>query len=286
MAISGKPSSENSGGREFYYGKGSFKVLAVNPTKDEWKALTGIELKSEPEYTGIKGFDGREWNKVSFLVECIEPSLADEDDKFITRVEFLINGDPSVSREGKAEVINQYGKHTYVKDLEDLKDERFNWFLENDAEVRQAFSGESNLIEFLKVWCNVPSGGEVALENPEALFEKFDIKELKSIVRAYKDENFVDLLIGIVLGGDGKLYHKVYNKYYGRYQSDPLYFVRKLQSNSRNAFNAIYPEDMKFQKADSAEVGARLAKGSTTSSPASESSLSGTKRVGLFTQKK
>lgn len=212
---------------KFYQGIGNFKVLAVNPTKEQFEKVAGIELNNEPEYVNINLGD-RTMNKVVFLVKNFDLDI-------LTRVEFLISDEHRVSQNGKTQFINAQGSTAWDEDLESLKNNpKMSWF--DSSTARPAYEGEELLINFIKAWANVKPGDEASLDTIDKVVLG-DVKELRNLQQALKG-NEVRLLLGVDDKGD-KQYQKVYNKFFGRPYAKDSGFLRKLNEDY-GEFKAIY----------------------------------------------
>jgi len=222
---------------KFYQGIGNFKVIAVNPTKAQYKTL-GIELAKEPEYIDINLGD-RTMNKIVFLVE-------NKDLEIITRVEFLISEQFRVSQNGKTQFINDKGTTAWDVDLDSLKSNpKMEWY--DSTTARPAYEGEELLVSFIKAWANVKPDDEASLDTIDDIV-KGKVKELQGLVKDLKN-NEVRLLLGVDDKGD-KQYQKVYNKFFGRPYAKDSGFHRKL-SEEYGGFNATYNvNDMTLQEYD------------------------------------
>lgn len=223
MAIESNASTEEVlGGIKVYSGLTNVNIIAVNPTMEELHALD-INVKQEQSYTVTIG--EREFNKVCFWVN-------NEDGNY--KIEFLLQPEERVSQNGKNEWINSIGQSTWS-----TEEPSYDWWKSEGQ--RKAYVGEITLMDFIKAWANVASGGQVTLDTIDNIV-RGDVAELKTLVTALKG-NQVRVLIGVK---DGK-YQQVYTKYFGRIkpQRDDL-FVTKL-SDDYGAFNADFNADLKWE---------------------------------------
>ena len=137
------------------------KVLTVNPTLKELNAI-GVNFKDEPVYSGTTQ-DGKKYVSVNFWVK---------DDKITTPIKFIIKPEFDESNNGKKRYIDKFGNNSYV--TPGVSNDKVD-----SASARQAYSGECDLIQFIKTWINVKKGGEATLDVQKIL--KGDFSELKQL---------------------------------------------------------------------------------------------------------
>jgi len=185
------------GGIPLYCGIATMNVVAVNPSLGELHSL-GINLKQEPNYTGIQMGEQTK-NKLVFWVRNAEH-------EFTTRFEILVEpNERAESKTGKFQWINKFGQTAWGTENPSTQ---YEWF-KNEG-VRRSYAGEEMLIDFMKTWANVGRDGECAIDDIKAVMTG-DVHELKQYVTALK-ENRVRLLLG---AKDDK-YQQVYTKHFGR----------------------------------------------------------------------
>jgi len=221
---------------KYWQGVGNFKVVAINPTMEEANKI-GVKLKTEPKYTDIQVGDNVR-NKIVFFVK-------NEEKEILTRVEFLVASQQEISQNGNKRIINNFGRHTWSKDIDTLKaNSKMSWFKTEKA--RYAYVGESDLIDFIAAWANVASDGEVALDTIDVIV-KGNVSELRKLMNSIKD-NEVRLMLGVKVGDDGKLYQQVYSRWYGRpYIKTNTQLIKSL-NDEYGAFKAQYdPTDFSLK---------------------------------------
>lgn len=185
------------GGIPLYCGISTMNVVAVNPTLGELHSI-GINLKQEPNYTGIQMGEQTK-NKLVFWVRNAEH-------EFTTRFEILVEpNERAESKTGKFQWINKFGQTAWGTENPSTQ---YEWF-KNEG-VRRSYNGEEMLIEFMRSWANVGRDGECAIDDIKAVMAG-DVAELKQYVTALK-ENRIRLLLGVK---DDK-YQQVYTKHFGR----------------------------------------------------------------------
>lgn len=215
------------GGAQLYVGIAPVRVIAVNPTLDELKALD-IPARVEPQYVGVN-IGGEEYNKVVFWVQCDEPSIK-------TKIEVLCKPEPRVSKSGKSQWTNNIGQFAYA----DTKaSEAYDWF--KDEGVRKAFVGEELLIDFIKAYANVANGDACYLESWKDV-SAGNIKEISELVKQLPDNR-----VRVLLGVKDEKYQQVYTKFFGRLkpQRDDL-FLKNL-NDDYGAFNAEYNTSLELE---------------------------------------
>lgn len=231
MAIGQTRSTESVAVFNKFTGVSSVRLVAVNPNKLEIKALTGRELESEPEYvkTGVKYKDPVTQQESECTRTSIELYLKDEelDEIFIAR--FGMIDKPRKSKEGKAQVIDKYGRTCWVT-ADQYKNKELPVYKNGPAKIDAtswtlAYQNEENLIKFLRTYLDVPSAdvwdkeSRTFVENKNLAsavlhfddvkkFFKGDFTELKDICKLYM-KNKVKILLG-VREYEGKMYQDVF----------------------------------------------------------------------------
>lgn len=147
--------------RKLFVGWAESKIIAVNPTKDEFEKM-GIELEEEPVYSKDK--DGEEVTWIDFWEEEIKTG-------YKYKRTFFLQDVPAKSKpkEGqtdfveKTQYVNQVGDSTWVENKKELK-EGFTKFRKKDKKnegeyeiygdkiSRIAKRGEGDLMAFVKMW--------------------------------------------------------------------------------------------------------------------------------------
>jgi hypothetical protein len=144
MSTIGGKKRESNNLPEFTKKVGLFeaKVIAVNPTAEEYKDILGMELKEDSkaiEYLG-ESQDGNKTLRLDFWLEEIKNK-----DKF--KVTFFLENKIRDNKDGtKRQYINAVGTTSWADDENNL----LSWFTARDYRV--AFVGEEELYEFMKVW--------------------------------------------------------------------------------------------------------------------------------------
>ena len=185
------------GGIPLYCGIATMNVIAVNPSLGELHSL-GINLKQEPNYTGIQMGEQTK-NKLVFWVRNAEH-------EFTTRFEILVEpNERAESKTGKFQWINKFGQTAWGTENPSTQ---YEWF-KNEG-VRRSYAGEEMLIDFMKTWANVGRDGECAIDDIKAVMTG-DVHELKQYVTALKVNR-----VRLLLGAKDDKYQQVYTKHFGR----------------------------------------------------------------------
>lgn len=208
MSTIGGKKRESNALPEFTKKVGLFeaKVIAVNPTAEEYKDLLNIELKEDSkavEYLSVNA-EGNTTLRVDFWLEEIKNK-----DKF--KVTFFLENKEKENKDGsKLQYINNVGSCSWAEDPNDLP----KWFVERD--YRPAFVGEEELYNFVRTWLGNLDyrDAETVLDLDWKKLMRGNIKDLKNEVDGEWCTNVVALatIKTVVKDGDTKEYQGVYNK--------------------------------------------------------------------------
>ena len=152
---------------DFYVGYDSFKVLAINPTKEELAKIYGttadrlkdqVYINESAQVVNAKGEEsqGREVS-IKIYVKCV--NQVDNKD-FINCIKFKIKEGIFIGQTtGKHQVIDDYGQTTWVTE-EEFKNKAIPVFRNgnkaNIGKYRHAYRGEAELVAFIKNWLGLP----------------------------------------------------------------------------------------------------------------------------------
>ena len=142
MSIGGSK-KENTGSGDFGKKVGLFeaKVIAVNPTLEQFKDVLGMDIKEDSkavEYLSER--DGNTVLRVDFWLEEVKSQ-----DKF--KVSFFLENKERENKDGtKQQYINEVGACSWASDPNELPE----WFAARD--YRQAYVGEEDFYNFLRFW--------------------------------------------------------------------------------------------------------------------------------------
>jgi len=273
MAIKANASSQGGTGFKKYLGVGSFRVMGVNPTKEEMEKFYGREIGKTPEYFKDKqDNEGKAYKqlRVTFLLQA---DLKYEDGKPIkenavlkeplkTSVSFFIDSRYFYNRDKtKVQVIDKYGRTAWVT-IEQCKNHQIPVYANGpaklDADYKPAFRGEEVLTQFILNYLNVTpietynknTGTWIVNPHPEDcegnLYEiknyfKGDISELKKDC-SMMPYNRVKLLMGVQTDDQGNQYNTVYSRHSMRNGAQSYTQFKDSVEGQKNS-NTIYTQD-------------------------------------------
>ena len=182
------------------------KVIAVNPTTEEYADVLGRQLKEDSKATEYLGTskDGNARLRLDFWLEEVKSK-----EKF--KLTFFIENKEKENRDGtKKQYINNIGRCTWADSPNNLP----TWFKERENRV--AFVGEEDLYNFLRSWLsNIDfSSKKSTLQVEFNKLIKGNVKELKEQINGEWATNIVALAtINTKETDDGvKEFQNVYNK--------------------------------------------------------------------------
>lgn len=235
MGFSRGAQSVEAEGRKLYIGVGSFYVKGVNLNKKELGAIFGSERDEEPKYLAervIPNVGTFQQVRIDFVVSS-DPDKNNGIDKTFIVPFFLTKRFIKGSQSGKTQVIDKYGRTSWVTDEQlathAIPVSKNGTPLNLDADYRPIYDGEENLTNFLKAYINVPSvekwaNGKVVglIDNPadaEARLDSSDIEKfftgdfsaLKEML-TYQPNNKVKLMLGVRTTDDNKQYQAFFTE--------------------------------------------------------------------------
>jgi len=202
------------------------RVIAINPTAEEFKEILDIELSEESKVTEYLGTsrDGNTFLRVDVWLEEVKNL-----DKF--KVTFFLEDKERDNKDGsKKQYINNIGKCAWADDPNNLAD----WFTKRDYRV--AFVGEEELYEFLRTWL-----GELDYTKDSTVLQlewkklmKGNLKDLKDQVDGAYCINIAALATVVIRHKDGenKEYQGIYNKAFL-----PAYYMKNFRLVNYNDFS-------------------------------------------------
>lgn len=197
MAFNSKPTESFS----IVTGVASFNVIAVNPTREELDSM-GISLKESVD--NIDTRDGVDRIRLDFFIK--------NEKLGVHRFSLWIEKGNKTSSAGNNQYINDYGQTCWATSKDDainkVSKNGNKWF--KDSGVRLAYSGEDQLIEFIKSWLSVPIDGIAKIDNMEALFNG-NVSEIKALIK-----EFSDLQVQVYMYCNDKNYQAIYTKHFER----------------------------------------------------------------------
>lgn len=216
------------------------RVIAVNPTREEYADILGRELKEESKATEYLGTskDGNARLRLDFWLEEVKTQ-----DKF--KLTFFIENKEKENRDGtKKQYINNVGRCTWADSPNNLP----TWFKERENRV--AYVGEEDLYNFLRSWMSlIDFSKETAILQVE--FNKLikgNVKELKEQINGEWTTNIVALAtISTQEKEDGvKEFQNVYNKaFLPSYSIKAFRLVDYNRADSVSALRQKSPKDLK-----------------------------------------
>lgn len=221
MSAFGKEQSAGGSVKKLHTGAANFKVVGLNPTKQELEAIYGRELNFDPEYIGttkVTDSDGeREVTQIR-----LDFYLSNEEAGLTEKIQFYVADTHHRSQGGKYKVINSFGKDTWLEE-DAIKTktlpENMQWF--NNDGLKVAKRGEVELISFLVNLLNLPFDLR-KVSDPSEAYARIDKEEwakifqgdvslLKGIID--NTNNKIGVLLGVKTKGDGKLVQTTFNRH-------------------------------------------------------------------------
>jgi len=277
MAI--KANASSTGGGEFkqYIGVGSFRVLGVNPTKEELSKFYGREVTNDPKYLADKTDDeGKAYKqlRVSFMIQADREYEDGKPNKtnaalqepFKTTINFFIDSRYFYNKDkSKVQVIDKYGRTAWVT-IEQCKNHQIpvykNGPAKLDSDYRPAFRGEDELTQFILNYLNVTpidtwnSNTSTWVTNPHPEdcegnlskikdYFKGDISELKEVCKMMPT-NRVKVLLGVRTDNEGKQHGSAYTRIVLRNGSNSYTRLKDDIEGRKNAGalqNEVYSDD-------------------------------------------
>lgn len=203
--------------RSLYTGVENFKVVAVNPTKDEIEAIYGREINFDPEYVSVDQVSDADGEREAAQIR-LDFYLSNEDDSISTKIQFYVTDTHHKSESGKYRVINSFGRETWL-DEDAIKTgqapSNMSWY--NMDGVKVAKRGETQVIAFLVNLLNLPYKSE----DPTEQYARIDKEEwakiftgdvtlLRNVIES--TNNKVGVLLGVKTSGEGKLSQTAFNR--------------------------------------------------------------------------
>lgn len=182
------------------------RVIAINPSIEEYKDTLNIELKEDSkavEYLGTSN-DGNTTLRVDIWLEEVK-----KNDRF--KVTFFLENKERENKDGtKKQYINSIGSCAWADDPNNLPE----WFTKREHRV--AFAGEEDLYNFLRTWLGDLDyrDAETTLSLDWKKLMKGNVKDLKDQVNGEWCTNIVALatIKTVVKDEETKEYQGVYNK--------------------------------------------------------------------------
>lgn len=223
------------------------KVVAINPTAEQYEKLLNVELKEDSKSTEYLGEsrDGNATVRVSVWLEDVKTNQ-----KF--NLNFFLEDKERTNKDGsKYQYINQVGICSWATD-EDSLPQWFKGTADAPRDFRVAYVGEEDLYEFLRAWLSKldysKANAELSLEWKKLI--RGNVREMTSQIDGEYSSTFVAMATVVTREKEGefKEYQGVYNKAFL-----PSYSLKqfRLQSNDYNDSKKIEellerkPKDMR-----------------------------------------
>ena len=221
MSAFGKEQSAGGSVKKLHTGATNFKVVGINPTKEELEAIYGRELNFDPEYTGSTTVTDSDGDRDARQIR-LDFYLHNEEEGLTEKIQFYVADTHHKSQSGKYKVINSFGKDTWLTE-EAIKTktlpDNMQWY--NADGVKVARRGEVELINFLVNLLNLPWDTSKVADVSEC-YARIDKEEwnkifegnvalLKSLIDS--TNNKIGVLLGVKTKGDGKLVQTTFNRH-------------------------------------------------------------------------
>lgn len=178
-SIGGKKKEQQEGfDQEKVTGLFEAKIVAVNPTVEQFKSLLGIELKEDSKATDYlsESKNGNTTLRIDVWLEDVKTS-DEEKPRRIKKSFFLEDKERENKDATKQQYINNIGICTWAED----KSQFPKWF--KDRDYRQAFVGEEKLYTFIRTWL-----GGLDYRDTETVLSLDWKKLMKGNVKDLKDQ--------------------------------------------------------------------------------------------------
>lgn len=188
------------------------RVIAINPDAEEYKDLTGQEVKENSktvEYLGTSQ-DGNDYLRVDVWLQDVKNESEDpRQGKF--KVTFFLENKDRENKDGtKKQYINAVGACSWADDPNNLP----SWFTERDYRVAKV--GEEELYNFLRTWLGNLDyrDAETVLEIEWKKLMKGNVRDLREQIDGEWSTNIIALATVSIKDkeGESKEYQGVYNK--------------------------------------------------------------------------
>lgn len=217
------------------------RVIAINPTVEQFKDILGIELAEDSKATEYLGEsrDGNSTVRVSVWLQDVKTNIN-------FNMNFFLEDKERENKDGtKKQYINNLGSCTWASD-EDQLPEWFKGKASNQRDYRVAYAGEEEFYEFLRNWIQI----DYTLPNAELSLNwkklmRGDMKEISSEIDGDLVGTFVAMATVVTREKDGetKEYQGVYNRAFL-----PSYSLKQFKLNDfddRKKVEQLHSKKMK-----------------------------------------
>lgn len=215
------------------------KVIAINPTREEYKELLGIDLQEDSKATDYLGEkEGNTTLRLNFWVEDIKTG-------FKSPITFFLENKIRENKDGsKKQYINNVGTCSWAEDKNSLPE----WF--KGREYREAFIGEEDMYAFLRTWLgNLDyKDADTVLQLDWKKLMKGNVSDLKGQIDGAYCTNIVAMATvkNVIKEDETKEYQSIYNG--GVLPAYSLKQFRLVDYGSDSVINSIKNKKPKDQK--------------------------------------
>lgn len=218
---------------KLYTGLTDVQVVAVNPTKEEAEKI-GFNMKNDPVYLSTDETSGNKKIRIDIYVKSEATGRVD-------KMAFFLEDTAKKSSAGNVQFINDFGKSCYAASKEEAVEKYSQWFKDNG--VREAVSGEVELVDFIVNLLNIGKDQVAKLDNPKAFFTG-NISEISSIFKKFPERKVQVLYT--VRENDGNWYQGIYTRYFSRAGNKTTKWWEKHFEGNTNKPN--YQNSLLFQE--------------------------------------
>jgi hypothetical protein len=231
--------STSSSQPKFFTGLAPFKVIGVNPSKEQIEKFINREYKLNVNYEIVE-MNGRSYRPIEIWVQEVNNNIEP------LPLRFLISTASEVTQSGTSRMVNSVGTFTYVKDLSTLdSNTKMSWFTKH--KYRNAMIGEYELYSFMQQLMRYSSNGEGASFLADAEANGITIptlynNDLKGLSKFFEwcntNNNTIVLLTCVrstskIVGDEEKVY---YNQ---ALCTNPDFFFRSSGDVTQKAIDAV-----------------------------------------------
>jgi len=130
-----------SGAGKLFTGLTAFKVLAVNPSKEQIETFLNREYKLNVDYS-IVNLNGRNFRPIEIWLQDVGSEIAP------TPMRFLVSNEDDISPSGTIRFVNEKGVFTLSKTADLKSNEKLGWFTKHDYRIAKI--GENELFTFMQ----------------------------------------------------------------------------------------------------------------------------------------
>lgn len=182
-----------------YTGLSIARPVAVNPTNEEYKEITGQECPYTLNYEYVELGDQGKFFPISFLMKNQETGL-------YNFLRFLVSNRTKMSKNGSIQFINDLGNTTWAQSPEMLANNpKMSWFTNSPFRpLQEGFCELHNFLITLTMFDNrMPEVNwiadmEAANINAETIFDHADVSGLRSLIAwANKEDHSIVCLYSV-----------------------------------------------------------------------------------------